>query len=97
MLQRIARRIGRREHVDVEALEERARTELRRRESLGNGVVRPVRVVAIEHLDTKQLVQLVIEPEPGRRPTKDVVILGESPPCVAGIAFDRNTIAMRHA
>ena len=97
MLQRIARRIGRREHVDVEALEERARTELRRREPFGNGVVRPVRVVAIEHLDTKQLVQLVVEPESSRRTTKDVIMLGESPPRIAGTALDGGMIAPRHA
>ena len=77
VLERIARPVGGGEHLDVEAVEERARPELGRGEPLGDGVIGPVGIVGVESIDVKQLGQLLVEPESGRRATEHVVMPGE--------------------
>jgi hypothetical protein len=60
----VQRAVGRRDRFDVEALIERARPEIRRRESNGDGVVEPVGVVLVEPLrDAKYPFERIFEPE----------------------------------
>src|SRR5207245_6346101 len=61
VVERVARLVRGREHLDVEPLEQRPRPELRRGKPFHDRVVDPPRGLAAEPLcDAEQLVQLVI-------------------------------------
>ncbi len=78
VLQRVGRRVGRRQHLDVEALEQRARPELGRGELLDDCVVHARGRLTRQSLaHAEHLVQLVIEPRRARRAAKQVIVLGE--------------------
>src|SRR5205823_6484922 len=89
MVERIARRIGRREHFDVEALEQRPRQELGGRELLRDLVVDARGCLTRQAVaDAEDLVQLVIEPGAGGRAAEQVVLVGEPLPDFARICLD---------
>ena len=82
---------GGREHLDVEALEQRARPELRRSPAHRRcGRSRGRRSSASSaHVDPEHLGEDVVEPEPRRRAAEQVVVLGEQPPDLARIGARR--------
>jgi hypothetical protein len=87
--QAVAGGVGGGEHLDVEALEQRARTELGADEPLGDLVVHAVGGGRRElHPHAEQLVQLVVEPHARRGAAEQVVVLGEAPPDHARVALE---------
>ncbi len=90
VLEHVTRRVGRGEDFDVEALEQRARPELRRLQPLTDGIVHAggrVGAQALAH--SEDFMQLVIEPRTGRRAAKQVIVLGEHLPHVARVAVQQ--------
>ena len=90
MRERIERRFGGRQHLDVEPLEQRARPELRlardsalMRSKHAVGRFRRQSLVDAEHRRER-----VVEPEPRRRAAEQVVMRGESPPDLARVLLD---------
>ena len=77
----IARLVGRGEHLNVEALEQRSRPELTSGELFSDLRVDRVRRLRCELLsDAEDFVQLVVEPGTGGRTLKQKIVLGEQPP-----------------
>src|SRR5258706_558697 len=77
VLEAVGRRVGRRQYLDVEALEQRAWPELGRGELLNDLVVDPCcSFSGYRILNTEYPVHFVFEPCPARRAAKQIVALG---------------------
>ena len=90
----IVRRIGGAERLDVEPLEQRPWAERRLGQPAGDLVVDPLgrrRIQPLGHAE--DVVQLGIEPQPGRRAAEQVIPVGEALPDAAVILLDRRAIA----
>src|SRR5580698_6422517 len=86
--ERIKRCVGGSEHLDVEALKESARTELRRAKLLVDRVVVLVGVVGAQAvLETKLLLESVVDPETRGCSAKQVVVLREDAPDLTRIGL----------
>ena len=89
MLEPVGRGIGRRKNFDSESVEQGARTEFRCQEFLGDLVVDPERGVGVEHpRDTKDLLELIVEPRRCRRSPKEKVVFTEQLPDLPRVSFD---------
>src|SRR5688500_19840819 len=98
MLERVRRLVRGREHLDVEAIEERARAELRREELLADLIVDAERRAAVElRANAEDVVELVVEPHACRRPAKEIVMVAEKLPDLPRILLHRGAVARRDA
>ena len=94
----VERRLGGGQRLDVETFEQRARTELRLLQFLGDGVVglvgvgRRQRDRRVEHAR-----QHPVEPHARGRAAEQVVVAGKQPPDLARIALGHPAIDARHA
>ena len=86
ILQRVERRVGGREDLDAELLEESAGAELRRLQLLRDEVVVGIGVVRAQALgQAKLLLKGVVDPEPGGRSAEEVVVLRKDAPDLARV------------
>src|SRR5207247_4531468 len=91
---RIERRLGRRNHFDVEPFEQRPGPELGLAETGIDAIEYAVGCFRRQTLaDAEDLVKRVIEPNPGRRAAKNVVMPRKHAPDIARIALDRAAVA----
>src|SRR6266516_7493947 len=102
VLERVGRSVRRRQHLDVEALEQRARPELWALELLDDLVVRLCSYFTQSQTPNPEyLKQLVVEPRPRRRAAEQVIVLGEELPHAARCAlhqiFERHAIGVQQA
>ncbi len=96
--QRIERRFGRRDDLDVEALEQRARAEGRLRQARVDAVEVTVRRFRGQPLvDAEHRVERMVEPDARRRAAEEMVARGEGVPYLARVAVGRRAIAARNA
>ncbi len=94
----VERALRRRQRLDVESLEERARPELGPLQTDGYVIVSLVGVLGAQALaEAKDFREGVVEPEPGRRAAEQMKVLGETAPDFARIGFDRAAVDARHA
>src|SRR5216683_7600057 len=109
-LQRVEGSIGGGQDLDVELVEEGARTKLRALQLLCNDLVVFVRVFCAQSFgESKLIFQSVVEPETGRGAAEQIVVFCEDAPDLAGIGllaavdlrnaqgFERNTLRIEHA
>ena len=90
--------IRRRDHLEVEALEQGARPIGVGFEQRRNMVVEPVGIGFRQQLiEPEQRRKRMVEPHPGRRAAEQVVVLRKQPPDCPAIRFDRRTVHRRHA
>src|SRR5204863_4098232 len=93
MCERIERRLGRRDHFDVEALEQRAGTKLGSGETGVDVIEQPVRGFGGQPFaDAEHLVERMIEPDARRRSPEKRIVAGEGMPDLARIPFDCSTV-----
>ncbi len=98
MVERIERRFGRRDHFDVETLEQRARTELGRREARVDPVEAAVRRLGRQpFVDAEHRRERVVEPHARGRAAEQVKVFGERVPYPARVRRDRTAIVARNA
>ena len=82
----VERAFGRRDRLDVEALEERARPKFRRRQTLGDAVEIGVGIRGREPLvEIEKRREGMVEPGARRRAAEEVIMLGEAAPDLARI------------
>src|SRR3546814_2830714 len=87
MIERIERAFGRRDHLDPEAVEKRARTEGVGRQRVGDAVVIKVRRLGRElHVESERLGEHPVHPHPRRGAAKEMIILREDPQLSRGSA-----------
>jgi hypothetical protein len=104
--ERVERRIGGRQHLDVEALEERAGQKLRRAQLFGDGVEVEVGGLLREpRFHPEELLEGKIQPQARRGAAKEIIMAGEDAPDLArilqlGVAnlqiFQRDSLAIEH-
>src|SRR3546814_5368391 len=86
MIERIERAFGRRDHLDPEAVEKRARTEGVGRQRLGDAVVIKVRRLGRElHVESERLGEHPVHPNPRRSAAQEMIILREYPPAFSRV------------
>ena len=96
--QRIERRLGGGDDLDIETLEECARAELRLGERGVDVLEDPVGGLGGEPLaNAEYLMERVVEPDAGGRAAEQVIARGKGVPDLARIAFDRRAVAARDA
>ncbi len=96
--QRIERALGRGDHLDLEALEQGARPEIRPGEAFADAVEIVVGGLRREpHRHAEQLGEGLVEPQPRRRAAKQVIVLGELAPDLACVGLDRSAVLARDA
>src|SRR3954464_3791339 len=89
-IERIGRRIRRREHLDVEALQQCPRSELDGRQSLGDVVIRFLCRLGIQRvLDPEHFAQLVLYPGSCRCRPEESPVIGKCLPDLSRIRFGR--------
>ncbi len=92
-LQRVGGRVGRAEHFDAEAFEQRARAEVRTRETRVDVVVDAHRRRRRQRLgDAEDPLELVCQPGAARRPAKQVEVVGEPLPDPARVGLGRPAV-----
>ena len=97
MLKRICRAFGRRDHFDIEPLEQCARLIRVRFQSRINRVVIGIRRGGAEALfHTKHIRKHMVEPHTRWRAAEEMIVAGEQAPSFTGIMF-RNACFARHA
>ena len=97
MDERVGRGVGGAEHLDVEALEERARSKRGRPELRFDAVVDRRGVGRGQALvDAEHVRELVLQPAAARRAAKQVEVIGEELPDRPRIGFDRCAIERGH-
>ena len=98
MREGIERRLGRRDHFDVKALEQRPRAKLGPGETAVDEIEHTVRRLGSEPFaDAEHFVERVIEPEARRRSPEKRIAVGENVPDLARVLLDRSTVAPRNA
>ena len=98
VLERVARGVGRAEHLDVEALVQRAGEELRRRQARFQAIVDGHRGSAVQRLgDAEDPFELVLQPTTRGCSAIQVEMIGEQLPDLAWVGLDRCTVARRDA
>ena len=94
----VERALGGGDHLDAEAVEQRARPELRAGEAVGDMVVVVVGGLGREPpVEAEHRLERVVEPEPRRRAAQQVVVLGEAAPDRAAVGLGRAAVGARHA
>src|SRR6185437_11185353 len=100
MEKRIERRFGRRDHLDAEALEQRARTIRIFAKACADPVEIPIGAIRGQALvDAEDRVERMVEPQPRRRAAKERVVRSEQPPdraCIVRRAY-RGIVRWRYA
>ncbi len=92
-VQGIRRRIGCAKHFNIEPFKEGARAKFGKGQFISDLVVDRLGSSRGQLLlDAKDGLQLVIEPHPGRCASEKVIMIGESLPDLARIAFDRPAV-----
>src|ERR1700693_3282926 len=98
MRQRIERRLGGRNHLDVEALEQRARTKRWKSKTFVDVIEQAIGGFGRQTLlNAEDLVERVIEPEARGRASEQVIVGREGSPDLARILFAAAAIAARNA
>jgi hypothetical protein len=98
LLQGIGGGVSGAEHLDVEALEEGARSKLGARELLCEMVIDPLRALAGQLLvNPEDVDELVLEPEAGRSAAEKVEVFSEALPDSAVICLDRRPVTSWHS
>ncbi len=98
MIERVGGGVGRRQDLDVEPLEQRARPERVLAETIRDHVVQPVGVRRRQaFLDPEQRRERTLEPEPGRGAAEQGPVRGERAPDDATVRLDRSAVPTRHA
>ena len=94
----VERAFGRGDRLDAEALEERARKELRAGEAVGDMVVGGVGGLGGQAaVEAEDRLEGMVEPEPRRGAAQQVVVLGEAAPDRRGVGLDRSAVRARDA
>src|SRR5258708_5844436 len=95
MIERVACGVGRRQHLDVEPLEQRAGTKLRRLQLLGDRVVYERRGGGIQlALNAEYFVQHVLKPRTRGRSAKELPMIDECLPDSARIRLGVRWLAV---
>jgi len=86
-----------RDDFDIETLEQGARPEGVGHQLGSNRIIAGIGIVGGQRRgDAEQVLQRVVQPEPGRRAAEQVVILGEEAPDPAAIGLDRRAVQRGH-
>ena len=94
----VGRPVGGGDHLELEALEQRPRQEVRPREARRDAVIIFVGGKRRQRLgEPEQVRERRVEPQPRRRAAEQMVVFGKAPPDGAPIAFGQPAILARHA
>src|SRR5690242_457247 len=98
MFQPVGRRVGRRQHFNVKALEQTARAELRSLKAGSNLIVDVLRRLCGQALcHAEHVAQLMREPSAGRRAAEEIEMISEELPDAPMVALDFATVTARDA
>ena len=98
MLKPVCRAISRCQHLDPKTLEELPGPKLRQLQAGLDLVIDRLRVPAVQLLlHPEEDMKFVRQPHPGRRPTKEMEVVGENLPDLSVIGLDRTAIQPRYS